>query len=149
MNQESIDRHFKIFSIVQAVIILIGGYTSVNVNFQLGWDWTYFLLAVLFGALLSLFTYYIYKYHRLSAMWAVLIWAIQIITIESPYVSWTMSLGMAISIVLNLGETSIRLNLFALPMLIWVAYITLKQRTLTRTNSDTATAVNPSLDGSA
>ena len=40
----------------------------MKVNFQLGWDGFFFLPAVLYVALLSLFTYYLYKKHRLSGM---------------------------------------------------------------------------------
>ena len=147
MNQRTLDRHFKIFSIVQGLIILWGGYTTfVQVNLELGWNWFLFLLAVLSLALLSLFTYYLYKNHRLSALWAILVWALQLINIESEYISWTMSLGLALSLEVNFEVASIRLNIIALPMLIWVAYLALKQRELTETSLGAA-AVNPSQDG--
>jgi hypothetical protein len=56
----------------------------------------------------------------------------QLVTIESDYLSWTMSLGIALSPALNLDEASISINLIALAMLIWVTYITLAQRKLVK-----------------
>ncbi len=135
MGPKSIDRHFKVFSIVQALIILFGGFISVKGNFSLGWSWFFFFLTVLYVSLTLLFTYYLYKNHRLSAIWAILIWAMQVVNIESDFVSWTLSLGIAFSLELNLDTISIKLNLIALPMLIWVTYITLKQRMLAKTGS--------------
>lgn len=130
MKSEAINRQFKIFSVLQALIILWGGLISVKVNIQLGFNWLILLAALIYVGLLFTFTYYLYKYHRLSAIWAILIWAMQLVTIESDYLSWTMSLGIALSPALNLDEASISINLIALAMLIWVTYITLAQRKL-------------------
>jgi hypothetical protein len=130
MDQRKLDLHFKVFSLAQALIILVGAFAAVQGNLYLGWSWFFFFLSVAAIAPLFLYTYFLYRYHKWSAVWAIIVWALQTLNIESDVYSWTLSFGLTLTVSIDLGEALIMVNLIALLMLFWVTWLTLKQREL-------------------
>ncbi len=145
MDRKRLDLHFKVFSLAQALIILIGAFVAVRGNLYLGWSWSIFFLSVVIIAPLFLYTYFLYCYHKWSAVWAIIVWALQALNIESNVYSWTLSFGLAVTVSIDLGAATIMINLIALLMLIWMTWLTLKQRELSgnRAEGPTPSALPP------
>lgn len=123
MNSNTIDRNYEAVAIVQSLIFLYGAFTSIRINLQLGWEPFYFFLIIPFVGLCLLNCYFLYRYHKKSATIALFIWLLQLFKFDFASFSLSFHFGVA----LYVGIESLKINIIALPISVWIIFLKLRQ----------------------
>ena len=127
MTAKTIDNNFRIFSILQSIIILYGFISSTLINYRLGWNWFFFFFS--FTILLFLInSFYLFRFHKKSVIFAFIFLFLQLVNFESQLFSFTLSFGFALNFILRIGSIKIIFNLFALPLFIWITYLFINKK---------------------
>ena len=130
MEWNTLSNNYKVIAVIQCILIFVGSYTSILVTFAFGWTSIFFILMLLFSFLVLLHSFYLFKYHEKSATIAMTIWLMQSFSFKSEALSFSFCIGYALTI----GIGSLRINIFALPIFIWLCFLAFKKRQIVQSN---------------